>query len=178
MRVTSAWTKLILENTGLKSALICITIICIALSALLFEASSKDPLIIERACYSKSLESTGSQQTEAEIDMFIRLALSQRFDSESKATELIEQDLRQLRNKEQNELLGRQMSQFIHVNSVAGENASYSVDADRLISVGAVRSALRFPLSVKIAAVPRSTANPYGLILIDVTPIKETKSEK
>ncbi len=178
MRMTSAWTSLVLENTGLKSALICLTLICFALSALLFEASSKEPLIIERGCYSKAMDVTGSQQTKEEIDAFIRTALSQRFDSEAKGAEFLAIDLKPLREKEQSELSARQMSQFIHVRSVSGENGSYTVDADRLISVGAVRSALRFPLSVKIAAVPRSSGNPYGLLLIDVVQIKEAKNEK
>ena len=178
MRITSAWTRLILENTGLKSALICLTLICFALSALLFEASSKEPLIIERTCFSRAIEITGSLQTKEEVDTFVRLALSQRFDSEAKTVDLMDLELRQLRSKEQNELSARQMSQFIHVTSITGENGAYAVDADRLISVGSVRSALRFPLSIKIAAIPRSTANPYGLTLVDVTQIKEVKNEK
>ncbi len=178
MRMTSAWTKLILENTGLKSALICLTFIALALTALLFEANSKEPLIIDRACYSKAVDVTGNQQTKEEIESFIRLGLSQRFDSDVKTAELLDLALRELKAKEQRDLADRQMKQFVHVNSINGDSGSYTVDADRVISVGNIRSALRFPLTIKIAAISRSVSNPYGLILVDVVQVKESKGEK
>ena len=178
MRISSAWARMAIENTGLKSALICLTIICLMLSVLLFEANSKEPLIIERACYSKALDSVGNQQSSDEIENFIRIALNQRFDSDIAANELLESELQNLKTKEQAELNARQMKQFIHMNSLTGDHGVYSVDSDRVISVGAVRSALRFPLKVQIAAVSRTATNPYGLLLTNVEQIKENKSEK
>jgi hypothetical protein len=178
MRISSAWAKMAIENTGLKSALICLTIVSIILSVLLLEANGKEPLIIERACYSKAMEVVGSQQSKEEIENFIRIALSQRFDSDIKANDFLEAELQNLKSKEQAELMSRQMKQFLHLNSLAGDHGIYSVDSDRVISVGAVRSALRFPLKVQIAAVSRTTGNPYGLLLTNVEQIKESKGEK
>lgn len=178
MRMTSSWTRLIFENTGLKTALICLTFITLALAALLFEANGKEPLIIERSCYSKAVEIIGSQQTKEEVESFIRQALSQRFDSDVKSVELMDTELRDLKNKEQEDLTSRQMRQFVHMNSLSGDRGNFAVDADRVISVGNIRSALRFPLTIKVAAVPRTASNPYGLLLIDVTQVKESKGEK
>ena len=47
-----------------------------------------------------------------------------------------------------------------------------TVDADRLISVGEIRSTLKFPLKVQLARVARSEGNPYGLQLSAVEEIK------
>ena len=178
MRISSAWAKMAIENTGLKSALICLTIVSIMLSVLLLEANGKEPIIIERACYSKALQVVGSQQSNEEIENFIGTALSQRFDSDINANDFLEAQLQNQKFKEQAELSARQMKQFIHMNSLTGNQGIYSVDSDRVISVGAVRSALRFPLKVQIAAVSRTAVNPYGLLLINVEHIKESKSEK
>lgn len=178
MKMSSAWASMALENTGLKTTLICLTVVSIALTTLLFEVNSKEPLIIERGCFSKSISMVGSQQTKEEIETFIRQALSERFDSDAKTSDFIDAELRGLKTKEQADLAARQMRQFVHVNSIKGDQGAYSVDADRIIAVGALRSALKFPLSIKIAAVSRSPSNPYGLLLTDVVQMKESKDEK
>jgi hypothetical protein len=49
---------------------------------------------------------------------------------------------------------------------------------DRLIAVGEIRAAFKFPLALKVETVTRSPANPYGLLLTDVTPIEEQHEKK
>ena len=177
MRMSSAWAKLVLENNSLKVALLGITVIALSLTMLLFIATTKEPLLIERSCFSKSVQASGAQQTKEEIEAFLHLALSQRFDSDVNETESLDVDLSELRIKEQKDLDARQMKQFIHVNSISGERGTYQVDADRIVSVGKLRSALRFPLSLKISSVDRSKSNPYGLLLTDVDQLKDPKND-
>ena len=176
--MSSAWSKIILENIGLKAALICMSVIAISLTMLLFVAAGREPLIIERACFSKVAQVTGAQQTKEEIETFLRLALSQRFDSEVRGAEFLDADLRELRTKEQKDLDARQMKQFVHVNSFRGDHGVFQADVDRIVTVGNIRSALRFPLTLKVSAIERSASNPYGLLLTDVDQEKESKNEK
>lgn len=84
----------------------------------------------------------------------------------------------QHRKKEQAELTQRQMKQTVIVGGIEVDGETVSVEADRLISVREIRSAFRFPLTLKISTVSRTAANPYGLRLEEVSPIKPDEVKK
>lgn len=177
--MSNAWAKVAIENIGLKTGIAGLTAVSIVLSILLVQAQSRDPIVIERECFSKAQRLVGSSQTKEEIDTFLHLALSARFDSEfAESFSLLNGDQIDFRAKEQKDLKSRDIKQFIHVNSIAQDRDSFVIDADRIISVGQVRSALKFPLKGKFAAVTRSKENPYGLELTEVNQIKEAPGEK
>jgi hypothetical protein len=62
------------------------------------------------------------------------------------------------------------MRQRVLVNAVTKNGDSLIVDADRIISVGSIRSAFPFPLIANISIVTRSQSNPYGLVLVRALP--------
>jgi tetrahydromethanopterin S-methyltransferase subunit H len=76
-----------------------------------------------------------------------------------------------VRNREVDELTKKGMAQKILVNSVKIEKDKISVDADRILSVAKIRSALPLPVTVKIKQTDRSNGNPFGHVLSDVSMI-------
>ena len=84
------------------------------------------------------------------------------------------------RENEQTELKRREIKQRLVVNTVKKQGDDYFVDADRILSVGQIRSAFQMPLTVSVAKNSRTSGNPYGLVLVKVSAwrtktINETK---
>lgn len=114
-----------------------------------------------------------------EIENFLREALSQRFDSLVKATDgLLSPDELRLRDQEQKEFSTRSITQRLILNYVTETPDGFKVDADRMISVGEVRSAFKFSLLVKLESKSRSLANPYGLLLTSTKQIEDKPKAK
>ena len=75
--------------------------------------------------------------------------------------------------KEQSELKNKSFDQRVIVRSIKFDQDKYFVEADRLISIGKVRTAVPFDLTVNISSKVRSVSNPYGLILTMVDQVKD-----
>ena len=177
MKFTVAWAKVISENSILKSVILCLTGLCLFFGITSLKLALKDPIVIERGCYSKPGQPGDGKRTTVEIEAFLREALSQRFDSSSVTHDgCLSEDEQFLRAKEQKELQSRKLTQKVVLNSFVVDGGSATVDSDRLISVGDVRSAFRFSLTVKIESVTRSMGNPYGLVISEIKAIE--KKEK
>ncbi|MGE4107745.1 MAG: hypothetical protein AB7F66_11060 [Bacteriovoracia bacterium] len=171
MRFSQAWAKVSSQNVTLRTALLALSIAFTALSIVAIKAALKDPLLIERSCYSTVIVSGTEARTPSEIESFIREALSQRFNTESNAlSEYLSLDEMKNREQEQSEFKRREMRQRIVINAITQNGSVVSVDSDRLITVGSIRSAFSFPLQVSVSSVTRTTSNPYGLILTKVSP--------
>lgn len=169
MRFLSAWYGVIKENTSLRIAIFILGLCVAAESAVLVFNSSKPPLVIDRACFSKILKPTNTQVTENEVKIFVALALEKRFNSTAGETDaFLSLKERELRKLEQEELKGRNMRQTLIVNEIKIDNDKIIIDSDRLISVGDIRSTFQFHLTVKVELTERTETNPYGLILTDV----------
>lgn len=179
MKFHAAWDSLEKENRNLKILTIFLCALSIFLTVTVTSTATKDPLIIERSCYSKLAKTAdNAAPTEDEIRSFLERALSARFNSEpSDALELLSYKQRTFRDKEQIELVKQKMTQKVIVNEVKMNKDSITVLADRLISVQNLRSVLRFPLKVTLESTVRSEGNPYGLVLSDVEPLTEEKKE-
>jgi len=163
----------------MRSALLALSIALTILAFVSAKVSLKPPMIVERACYSTILEGRSANQTPQEIEAFVREAVSQRFDSDSNVNgEFLGLEEMQYREKEQDELKKRDMKQRVLVNSVVKIGDLYSVSADRLISVGTIRSAFIFPITLTIESVQRTSGNPYGLILTRVQSATATDDAK
>ena len=131
-------------------------------------------MIIERGCFSRSVQPTKDEHSKQEVENFLREALSQRFDSLVMATDgLLSPDELKLRDQEQKEFASRNMKQRLIVNFVTETVEGFKVDADRVISVGDVRSAFKFSLAVKLESKSRSLANPYGLLIVSTKQIED-----
>jgi hypothetical protein len=140
----------------------------------------KEPLIVERDCSaSRILKTADTKRSVQEIEQFVRFALPKRFDTEVQDFKLFLSDEESAyRAKEQDELAKKGMVQRVLVNSIKMEGSTITVDADRMISVGKIKSVLPFPLTVFLSSMDRSELNPYGLVIQRVSPVTETDSSK
>lgn len=174
MKYTEAWSSVVSQNFNLKMVTIVLGTISILLAMMTLKMTFKDSVIIERGCFSRSLQPTKDEHSKQEIENFIREALSQRFDSLVMATDgLLSPDELRLRDQEQKEFTSRNMKQRLIVNSVMETADGFKVDADRMISVAEVRSAFKFSLLVKLESKSRSFSNPYGLLIISSKQIED-----
>jgi hypothetical protein len=132
--------------------------------------SLKEPLLIERGCITEAIKAGESgKRTEGEVQSFIREAASQRIDSDKDATVLLSEDEKKQKISEQVELKKRNLAQRLIVETISmnvpsGNEAT--LHGVRLFSIGELRSAVRVLLILKIATVPRSELNPWGLLLV------------
>jgi len=174
MRFTTAWSSVLSQNVTLRSATISLSVCLGLVSVLAVKLGAKEPIVIERSCYSKLLAKGSSQHTKEEIEAFLRTALSQRFDSGVEPSlEVISLEEVSFKKQEQQDLTSKNMRQKVIINSVDMSGADAKIDADRLIAVGQVRTALAFPIRATISTTNRSDSNPYGLILNRVSQISK-----
>jgi hypothetical protein len=174
MRFTTAWATVTSQNVSLRLVIIVLIGLLALMSVVAAKVALRDPLIVERSCYSSVLETKSTAHTAVEIEAFVKEALRERFDSDAtpNAEYMSVEEFKQ-RAKEQDELGRRQMRQRVLVNAVTKNGDVISVDTDRLISVGSIRSAFPFPLTLNVSSVSRSQANPYGLVLVKITPVTQ-----
>jgi hypothetical protein len=176
MKFSLAWANIAAQNVTLKIGVLALSIVSVFLGATTVKLALKKPLIIERACFSKAIESENSSRTAAEVEIFIREAIHERFDSDgTPLADYLSPEETSNRVQEQKELTSRNMRQTVLVRAVKVDGDAAMIDCDRIISVGLIRSALSYPLSVNIATTTRSTTNPYGL---QVTKIAIPKPEE
>lgn len=181
MKFNVAWSETLTQNVVLRITILCLSATVVALLVALVKLSLKEPVLIERACFTSALEKASGERTAAEIGSFLKEALSRRFDTDVAGEALVlSAEEAGYREQEQKDLKEKGIHQRLIFNGVQKiDGTQATVDCDRLISVGQVRSAFAFPLSVTIGSVTRSGLNPYGLRLIRVKPLEsEKKNEK
>jgi hypothetical protein len=179
MRFTEAWADVASKNTVLKVVVLVLMLCCVAFAVTTTRLALREPLVIDRACVSKAAIKGSPDRSTSEVEVFITEAINRRFNSDAASSEGFlspEEDLG--RKKDQQTLLAQGMRQRVLVNSVKIDGNQATLDCDRVISIGAVRSALSFPLTVTIATVTRSESNPYGLVLVSVVGPDSGKKEK
>jgi hypothetical protein len=179
MKFTEAWADVASKNTILKFVVLMLALCCVAFAITTTRLALKEPLVIERSCLSKAATKGSPDRSTSEIEAFVNEAISRRFNSDAPSTDGFlspEEDLG--RKKDQQTLASQGMRQRVLVNSVKIDGNQITIDSDRLISVGAVRSAFSFPLTGTIATVTRSESDPYGLVLVRVVGPDNGKKEK
>ncbi len=179
MRFTEFWAETLSQNNALKWGLVSVSIISIALTTGLISLATKEPLIVERSCFDKALNPVPAKQTDEEVDRFVRVALAKRFDTDALDAQVyLAADEYATRQKEVEDFAKKGMSQRVIVNSVKVGEKSVTVDADRILFIGKIRSALPLPLVLKLKTTDRSNGNPYGLILSDATLISTEEKKQ
>lgn len=178
MRFTEAWANVARENTLVKVVALVLAATTLTLGVVSAKLSLKTPIIIERACFPR-VASLGTQAATAqEVESFIREAVTQRFDTNAAVqSEYFSLEELKTRDQEQAELKRREMKQRVTVEGVAKSGDFITVEADRILSVGTIRSAFAFPLKITIEPTTRTEGNPYGLVLTKVEPVESQKSE-
>lgn len=178
MRFSTAWVKVAAQNVTLKVATVTLSIVALTQLVIISSISSRDPIVIERACFSRTLQPKASEPTSEEIKAFLNEALSMRFDSNSYFKDgFLSLEEATTREREQATLKQKQMEQQIIISGFVIDDKSVSVLADRLISSGKIKSALPLNLKIILQKTNRTESNPYGLILSSTTQIPE-KVEK
>ncbi len=168
MRYTEFWAEMLSQNNSLKWGIVAVSILSVALTTGLISVATREPLIVERSCFDKALTTVAAKQTDEEVERFVHVALSKRFDSDALDAQLyLAADEYATRQKEVEDFSKKGMSQRVIVNKIKVSEKSVVVDADRILSFGKIRSALPLPLILKLKTTDRSNGNPYGLILSD-----------
>lgn len=179
MKFTMAWAKVAVQNVTLKVATVTLAAVAAIQLITIAQLSLRDAVVIERGCLSRAVNQAPAQNTPEEIKAFLLEALPSRFDSIASARdEMLSVQERALREKEQTALNQRQMRQKIVVQEIEVSDKGTLVQADRLITLGKIRTALPFPLKVIVQTTRRSDANPYGLVLVETSVIEEPKEQK
>lgn len=178
MKFHAAWDSLEKENRNLKILTIALCTLAIFLTVAVTSTATKEPLIVERGCYSKMAnKAEDAKPTEQEIMAFTEKALAARFNTDSENQDYLTQKQKVFRDKEQIELSKQAMTQKVIVGKVKITKEAILVEADRFISIQKLRSVLRFPLKVSLESSSRTDGNPYGLLLSDVEPLTEEKKK-
>ena len=178
MKFQTAWSEIANQNLVLKIALTSSGLCAFMFSMATVALAMKEPLVVERSCYSTKALIADPRRTNEEIESFVKLSLEQRFDTGAKSLPgYLAPSETASRTTEQKELSSRQLTQKIVVNSVKIDGSTVGVDATRIVTVGTIRSALPLALTVKVESQDRNEGNPYGLLLASVKPTdsKETK---
>lgn len=179
MKFTEAWANIARQNVNLKIALIITSFTTLIMTFASAKLSLQDPILIERSCYSTTLKHSAVNHTEDEVKTFVNEALKQRFNTKVKVSDsFIIKSERKYKIKEQSDLRKKGILQTIIINGVSVKGDKITVDSDRLFNVKNVRSAVSFPLIVKVETQSRTESNPYGLILTEVSSYKKSKKEQ
>lgn len=173
MRFSQAWAEVASQNNVLRVAVIGVSFVSVVILMIALKFAFREPLLIERGCFTSALATQSQAQTPQEMESFIKEALAQRFNSET----LVVGDyfsLEEIKNREneQTELKRREIKQRLVVNTIKKQGDEYLVEADRILSVGQIRSAFQMPLTVSVAKNNRTSGNPYGLVLVKVAAVK------
>lgn len=174
MRFTTAWANVHTQNITLKIVVLALAVCSVILTFSTVTLSLKDPLVIERGCYSKAVSASATKHSQKDIEAFVTEAIPKRFDTD--ATDFksyLSSDENSFRMKEQQELMKNGVSQKVVVKSVKMDGTNAIVDAARLIFMGNKASAAFFPLKLSLSATGFSASNPYGLVLERVSEAKE-----
>ncbi|PWU17443.1 MAG: hypothetical protein C5B49_08855 [Bdellovibrio sp.] len=179
MRFSVAWAKVAAQNVTLKLATVILSAIVVVQLFVLLDLSLRNPLVVDRSCFSRLALAKPQEPTADEIKGFLLEALPMRFDSSTVVKDgflSIEETAN--REKEQVTLKQRQMSQRVLVSDVTVDGKYAVVTADRLISVGKVKSALPFNLKATLQQTNRTESNPYGLIVSQISLIEEKEDKQ
>jgi hypothetical protein len=176
MKLTDAWGEAQKVNNVLKIAVITLCLAETVTAILAMKSSNRDPIVVERGCFTKAITPANAKFTQSELASFVKEALSYRFDTEVKPnSDFMSADELAKRAQEQKEFSQKNISQVVLVREIKAAGDKVSVVADRVLAVGNVRSALPFPLTLSFDLVSRTQSNPYGIELSDVEEVKEAK---
>lgn len=174
MRFSTAWAKVAAQNVTLKVATVTLAVVTIAEMFMIAGLSSRDPLVVERECYSRVVPAKPLEPSQNEIRSFLFVALPMRFDSDGYVKDgFLSIEETAAKEKEQATLKQRQMAQKIIISDVKFDGKNITVVSDRLISIGKIKSALPLNLKISLEQTNRTEANPYGLVITSVQQIEE-----
>jgi hypothetical protein len=167
------------ERSGLKLAVLALSVVSLVFGIMLALDLSRDPIVIDRGCESRLATVASTSQSAEEVEAFLRASINARFDSAANKdpASFLVADLVVARSKEQEDLKKGGVDQRMIVRSVKLDGDHFRIEADRLVAVAKARSAIPLVLLAKVSSKMRSLTNPYGLVVTSVEQEKEAKHE-
>ena len=174
MKFSAAWAKVAALNVTLKFATVTLAVIAMVELVILTQLALRDPLVIERGCFSRIAQARSTSVTQEEIVAFLYEAIPMRFDTNlipKKGFLAIAETIS--REKEQITLKQRQIVQRALINEAKIDGQNVQATIDRLMTVGKIKSVLPLVVKIELQTTNRTELNPYGLILSSVTQVEE-----
>lgn len=179
MKFSEAWAEVIRQNQHLKIALLGSVMTTMVLAICTIHFSTKEPLVFERACFTKEISNSSLEPTALEYENFLNKALRQRFNSDENIIEgYLSVEEKKNKLKEQENLAKNGILQFFLHRKIEVKDDYFLINGDRLYSVNNVRSAMPIVLKVTVESKDRTETNPYGLILVKTEVLKEDDGKK
>jgi len=173
MKFTEAWGEVLKQNNVLKTTIIFLALSLFSVGIVALKLSTKEPFVVERGCLTKEIQSGPAKFTPNEVSVFVKEALASRFNSQgNNIPEYLAESEQSKRLQEQKEFSLKNISQTIVVREIKVTPEKVMVEADRLLAVGNVRSALPFNLQVQVSSLERTATNPYGLRIDGIQEVK------
>lgn len=133
---------------------------------------------VQLKTFSKIIAPKSDTLTDNEIKAFLLEALPMRFDSLTYLKDgFLSLKQAAAREKDQAALKERKITQRLVISDIKITGEEINVTADRLLTLGKIKSALAFNLKASVQKTSRSESNPYGLVLSSVSQI-ENKEDK
>ena len=180
MKFSNGVDALSKENQFLQTLTKWLLLIIACLSMVVFVIYDKEPLVVERSVHGlEILKKLPFARDDADLQQAIHLIIKARFDSDAVSPEIF-LNLRQLvlREAEQKEMKARSMSQRVIVRVIKITKDEATVEMDRVISVGELRSALKAKIKITFEDTGPTELNPYGLILSLADPVEQKEERK
>ena len=179
MRFLNAWANIATENSILKLCLLTSSLLGIFFAGSAAILSFRAPLVVDRSCYSSPAKLTSPQHTKEEVESFLRVALTKRFDTaDSTRTTWFSYEEDARKESERKELASKKIKQMAIVGDVDIAEAMATVQVDRILAVDKFKSVVPAVVEVSFATTPRSEANAYGLVIEKVSLKKEAQNAK
>lgn len=178
MKFPLAWARIAAQNVTLKVCASLLGIVVVAQLFIVMSLALRAPLIVERSCVTKALAQASNQHSQDEVRAFLEEAVPARLDSDAGLrTDYFSLEEAVAREREQAALQQKQMRQKFLFGNVSLSEKEILVSGDRLISIGKIKSVLPLVLRVTVKQVSRTESNPYGLVLSEVSEVKDRKDD-
>ena len=179
MRFPTAWASVAMQNVTLKIATLVLTIVVVVQLIVISALSMRDLPVIERGCFSSKTAAVPRTPTDDEVNAFLAESIPMRFDTMAYQKDgFLSIDELSKREQEQSVLASRQLSQRVLISDIKHDRGNLTVVADRIFSVGKIKSVLPMILKLGLAKTNRTEANPYGLVLESTEEIKPKEPAK
>lgn len=179
MRFSSAVDSLTKENQFLRTTIKLLILAVLSLGLTVLFLHNRAPVVVERSSHGLEIVNmTTLTRTEQDISRALQLMVKARFDSGAINPEVfLTKRQMELRQAEQQDMKTRGLSQNVVVRKSQITKDEATIEFDRVLAIGEVRSALKTKIKVAFEEVEPTELNPYGLKLALASPI-EQKEEK
>ncbi len=167
MKISLSIDSLIKENKFLKFITkLLFGIVFILLMQVIF-LYNRDPILIQSSTRGLEIvEPMNVSRKNLDLKVAAQNMLKARFNTETLSSDVFLSDKQKLlRESEQREMKSRNMTQAIVIRNIEMSKDQATVDLDRVIAVGDLRTAIRAKIKIAFEESEPNELNPYGLVL-------------